>query len=118
MASKLPDNLVKRPPVFDNPLRATSALALVDDVPASSKSSTREQGALVPSTGGAPLPSPEDALSPDAVDPLVHRFTVRLTDEQWKALHTECHLRRMRGANTNPAELLRLLLNEWITRTP
>lgn len=114
MASKLPENLVKRPPIFDNPLRPTSAtLALVDSALATSLG---EQGASALTTGAPPVPMSSDATSPDAIDPLVHRFTVRLTDDQWKALHTASHERRMKGENTNPAELIRVLVDEWTAR--
>lgn len=114
MAKKLPENLVKRPPVFDNPLRPTSAtLALVDSAP---EASLAEEGASVLSTGAPSAPMSSDAESPDTIDPLIYRSTVRLTHNQWKALQTEAYARRMKGEKINPAELIRVLVDEWMAR--
>jgi hypothetical protein len=101
--SKLPSNLVKRP-AFDNPMRPTEepSLAVVASTPAVA-------------AGPPTLPNGETDTEEDA---LIHRVSVRFTDEQWKALHTACYERKLRGERINAAEMLRQIVDEWMARDP
>ncbi len=94
--AKLPANLVKRPAVFDNPLRSTTTPQLT--VASATLNSTEDEDV------------PVQGIAPEAE---IHRVSVRFTDSQWKALQTACHSRRMTGAHTNVASMLRELVDEW-----
>ena len=98
--AKLPANLVKRS-MFDNPLRPTA-------VPQLSVAPARAADPIQDSieSENAPIGETESELE-------IHRVSVRFTDSQWKALQTACHARRMTGAHTNVAEMLRELVDEW-----
>jgi hypothetical protein len=110
--AKLPGNLVKAPQ-FDNPLRPTvptgKVLSLAEE--------HAEPTSITTPTVAAPAPAPAQELdatpAPATEEALVHRQSIRFTDDQWKALQSECHRRRMNGEHTNVAELLRIIVDDW-----
>jgi hypothetical protein len=131
---KLPANTVKRP-VFDNPLRPTVPLELVDnkltvqdcapvgrateparvDVDNVSAETLRGDDLDSRNDGG----SVELAAAKLAQDPLCHRLSVRFTDPQWAALQQMCRRRRIdTGENVTVAEMVRELLVNFCERTP
>jgi hypothetical protein len=64
--------------------------------------------------------SRRDQSAPVALVPAVgddaypYRLTGRFTERQWKALQSECHKRRMEGQRTNAADLLRVIVDDWL----
>jgi hypothetical protein len=61
-------------------------------------------------------PSPDSEQEKEDEQALAHRTSVRFTRRQWEALHAECFSRRMRGEKVNVAELIREIIDEWVTR--
>lgn len=113
--AKLPSNLVKKP-LFDNPMRPTEERKL------SVVNAELEAVSVDPAPGEVDAvetlsrPSVEAAAEREGEGALVHRVTVRFTDEQWKALQTVCHERRLRGEHVSVAELVRKIVNDWHVR--
>jgi hypothetical protein len=113
---KLPGNLAKVPQ-FDNPLRPTLPTAKVLPI-----ATDQPEAAPAPVANAAPAVEATEIQQPQAVaaaaeEALVHRMSVRFTDDQWKALQSECHRRRMLGEHINVAELLRILVDDWRNRS-
>lgn len=112
---KLPANLVRpAPPVFDNPLRRTTATPpapLIDSAEGSSDDVPKADAQVI-ALPVPPMPSP--TLKAEAEAPgLNARITVRIDDSVFVALQTECYQRRIRGEKTNVAELAREILGSW-----
>lgn len=120
--NKLPANFVKKPN-FDSPLRRT-------DGPELSVVETHESGLVVGEGQGAAALGPEASLpaakrvkartpkrrkkpQADESTELTYRTTLRLSQEDYEALETECHARRLAGQRTNVAELLREIVAGW-----
>jgi hypothetical protein len=133
--SKLPSNLVKPPPAFDNPLRPTvptekpakhqpKAVAVEHSPETKTKADSRVEELEVAGAAKAQEPALAAATAPSETSPQSneggaqeeYRVTARFNDEQWRALQTECHERRMKGKRMNVAELLRQIVDEWRAR--
>lgn len=112
---KLPSNLVRpAPPVFDNPLRRTTAPSTSS--PELAEGSTDDHPVVDAAIIALPLPPvAPTAPSTDAAN-LNARITVRIDDSVFVALQTECYQRRIRGEKTNVAELAREILGSWAQR--
>ena len=101
--AKLPKELVQAPS-FDSPLRRTSAPELT-----------------VVSEAGKPANTPNQVLKPtqerqlDSEPELLHRVTVRLSQQQWEAVQTESFRQRMLGRKTNASALIREIVDSWIS---
>jgi hypothetical protein len=125
---KLPDNLVRKPPAFDNPLRRTTPAHAENVLPAEAALSASETtapsynldvgevrggagagGIVIPFAGSVRSDSQPEA----AAIPMNHRITVRIDDATRCALEAECHRRRIAGEKTNVSEIARGLLAQW-----
>ena len=114
MPPRLPSNLVKAP-VFDNPMRPTS-VAVMPLVPSGASEEGRALERPAPAESHAEDLERSGTQKEDD-EALIHRMSVRFTDDQWKALQTASYQRRMRGERMNIAELLRELVDEWMGRS-
>jgi hypothetical protein len=139
--SRLPANLVQAPK-FDSPLRRTepspaseeAAIEVEPDVAmdAEPEVEAKSKLAVIEAPIAKPVKSapakvakpkakaaaamPAKVASEAVVEELVHAMTLRLTQEQFEAVQTECFHRRMARDKTNPAALVREILDEWIAK--
>mgnify|MGYP003635208913 CR=1 FL=1 len=124
--SKLPTNMLSTPN-FDSPLRRTGQGAKVIASPTSPlvpALKSVEGGAAKPKVTSARkrAPKPEKvvpelearATSESPEEALEQRFSLRLTQDQFRALETHVFERKMTGAKINAASLMREILDEWI----
>jgi hypothetical protein len=112
----LPKNLVKPPPAFDNPLRATSRPQPIDP-PVGAHGSTDELEAdviaLPVATADAATTKGEgDGAEIDGE----YRLSVRIPMPVYIALQTEIFENRIRGKKTTMSDLARDLLEAWADR--
>ncbi len=124
--SKLPSNMLATPK-FDSPLRRTEGQgAAAPKIPLNAPALKSVEGGAAkaqeskPKASAARKRAPKPAVSNVDVaqaspeEALDQRFSLRLTQEQFRALETRVFERKMAGDKLNAASLLREILDAWV----